>query len=119
MNMPRFTAESSMYEASNTYRGASGILQGNASTLIMPQLFCEWACLVHGCVPFCQTHRRATGGDFAACAAECALLTPLIMCPILCSEGGGGGRGPGGPGFGAGPRGSGEGGVTEPPIRQQ
>ncbi len=111
MNTPGFTAEASIYKTNTAYLGAYGSFISDGSKAVIPQqLSCEGRCgLAYGA---CLIGCVSSGSGWCGAGCYATFLACIVGCPTE------GGRGPGGPGLGAGPRGSGAGGVTEPPIRQ-
>src|SRR5437016_10432768 len=94
MNMPRFTAEVSVYKSTRLYRGYSGRTRlGTASNVVAAASECEIACGV------------ADAAALAICAAlgfplgiPCSIVAQAaaVACLASCQGGGGGGGGGGG-----------------------
>jgi hypothetical protein len=63
MNMPRFTAETSLYKTHNHYRSAGGSLPSNGNTTVIPQACRWWA---EG--PVCA---GVIAGGSVVCTASC------------------------------------------------
>ena len=134
VNIPGFTAEVSLYKTSECYRLATEWIGSAVGQAVIPQA--KYCCIMYypegwplQGVAGCRGHDTWRPFAEIGCALEAAFggydayslrgicsSRPECQGKVLGANGEGG-RGPGGPGFGAGPRGSG-GGVGRPPIRQ-
>ena len=117
MNMPGFTAETSLYRTNNHYRFVAGTFLSDESTTVAPQgcgLPDLLACLglIGGCIPIVYEACESDPGSCATAWALC-LGASYAMCKDCITsivEGGGGEGGGGGPG------GGGVGGTPNPPC---
>lgn len=94
MNMPGFTAETSLYKTHAHYRLIGGLVRG--SGVVPQQSDCEIACGVADAA--CLIGCIASGPFYPLCASACTVAT--VICLGGCQEGSGGGGGVGGGGGG-------------------
>jgi hypothetical protein len=94
MNMPRFTAEVSLYKTSQMYRGPRSQPAGDAgSNVVTQQLDCGTQCAITW--QLCNIGCAVAGGPFLPfCLAACGVR--FALCLDDCPSGGGGGGGGGG-----------------------
>jgi hypothetical protein len=113
MNMPGFTAETSLYQTNNHYRfAAAGNFLSNGNTTVTPQgcgLFELAACgfQIGICIPIVAVSCNSDPGScllaWALCMGSSMLLCKDCIDNIIHGGGGeGGGGGPGGGGVGGG-----------------
>ena len=86
MNMPGFTAETSLYKMSQFYRGTGSRPPGDTGPAVVAQLFCSTGCFLD--LGFCAADCVAGGG---ICLPLCFLA--FLRCQDQCGNGSGGGVG--------------------------
>ncbi len=98
INIPGFTAETSLYKTSTHYRLLGALIRG--SGVVPQQSDCEIACGIADAA--CLTACIASGPFYPLCASACTAAT--VLCLSQCQDGGGGsgGGGTGGGGGGGG-----------------